>query len=148
MSPPERKTTTLEKVKIEDFIKGVISDIEYDDNHIFKYKGEEKVSPAIRFVFELEGCHFPHRSRWMNFNTGDKANLYKKYIAKLVKNAKPDMDFDLDIFKGMKIKTIWEEQGDFQNLESIYPNQNKIEIAGNENSPSEDDDFVNEEEKE
>ncbi len=33
----------------------------------------------------------------------------------------PDMDFDLDILKGMDVKTIWVEDGDYDNLELIMP---------------------------
>jgi hypothetical protein len=128
MRPPKRDSSTFEKVVIGEFITGIIEKIEYDENHKFTYKGEEKISPAVRFVFKLEGYEYPHRSRWMNFNVGEKSNLYKKYITKLVNNAKPDMDFDLDAFVNMPIKTIWEENGDFQNLESIYPAGKKITV--------------------
>ena len=128
MKPPARKTTDFEKVVVGDFITGTIDKINYDMEHKFKgFEGkEDRISAAVRFVFKLDDYKFPHRSRWMNFNTGEKSNLYKKYIAKLVNNAKPDMDFDLDLLNGFKIKTIWEENGDFQNLESIYPNQQKL----------------------
>lgn len=147
MRPPARNSMTYEKVKIGDFIYGVIEKIEYDDNHKFKgFEGkEDKLSPALRFVFKLQGYEYPHRSRWMNFNVGEKSNLYKKYIAKLVNNPKPDMDFDMDKFVSMEIKTIWEENGDFQNLESIYPNGAKLTINENEvNEPPAitEDDFI------
>jgi hypothetical protein len=108
-------------------------------------KGRKINSPRLFGLYSnSKGIH-PHRSRWMNFNVGEKANLYKKYIAKLVNNAKPDMNFDLDLFTGMKIKTIWEMNGDFNNLESIYPNGPKLTITENEaNEPPvpTDDDFV------
>jgi hypothetical protein len=147
MRPPERKSTDFEKVVCGDFVMGEIERVEYDESHKFKgFEGkEDKLAPAVRFVFKLEGYTYPHRSRWMNFNVGEKANLYKKYIAKLVNNAKPDMNFDLDLFTGMKIKTIWEMNGDFNNLESIYPNGPKLTITENEaNEPPvpTDDDFV------
>jgi len=148
MRPPARKTTDFEKVATGDFITGIIEKVEYDENHIFKgFDGKpDKTSPAIRFVFKLDGYEYPHRSRWMNFNVGEKANLYKKYIAKLVNNAKPDMDFDMDVFTNMKIKTIWEDNGDFQNLESIYANGAKITVdeSHTDDEPPQhtDDDFV------
>jgi hypothetical protein len=142
MKPPQRSSTTFEKVKIGDFITGYISKIEYDNEHKFKgFEGkEDKISPAIRFVFKLDGYEYPHRSRWMNFNVGEKSNLYKKYISKLVANAKPDMSFDLDILLDMQVKTIWEENGDFQNLENIYPAGKKITIKDED----EGDDFTHE----
>lgn len=143
MRPPARKTTDFEKVVTGDFITGTIDKIEYDENHSFKgFDGKpDKISPAIRFVFKLDDYEYPHRSRWMNFNMGEKANLYKKYVTKLVANAKPDMDFDLDELIGMKVKTIWEDNGDFQNLESIYPAEQKRTVK-EEKGQDPDDDFV------
>ncbi len=146
MRPPARSTTNFEKVKTGEFIYGIIEKIEYDEKHPFKgFDGKpDKVSPAIRFVFKLDGYEYPHRSRWMNFNVGEKANLYKKYIAKLVNNARPDMDFDLDALVNMKIKTIWEDNGDFQNLESIYALGPKLDVeeSKEERPPIPEDDFV------
>jgi hypothetical protein len=149
MRPPARKTTDFEKVRTGDFILGTIDKIEYENEHTFKgYQGAaDKVAPAIRIVFKLEGYEYPHRSRWMNFNMGEKANLYKKYVTKLVANAKPDMDFDLDELIGMKVKTIWEDNGDFQNLESIYPAEQKRTVKEEKGQDGEypsppDDDFV------
>ena len=147
MKPPQRNSTTFEKVAIGEFIVGTIDKLEYDLEHKFKgFDGkEDRISPAIRFVFKLQGYEYPHRSRWMSFSVGEKSNLYKKYIIKLVNNAKPDMDIDLDAFLGMQVKTIWEENGDFQNLESIYPIGPKLTITENEVNeppPPSDDDFI------
>lgn len=141
MRPPARSTTSFEKVKIGEFIPGSIEKVEYDENHKFKgFEGKsDTLAPAIRFVFKLDGYEYPHRSHWMRFNMGVKSNLYKQYIAKLVNNAKPDMDFDLDVFTDMKIKTIWEENGDFQNLDSIYPEDQKLVISNTEKQPMPDD---------
>jgi hypothetical protein len=147
MRPPARATTNYEKVATGDFVKGVISGIEYDENHSFKgFEGKpDKIAPAIRFVFTLDGYEYPHRSRWMNFNMGEKANLYKKYVARLVENARPDMDFDLDLFLKMKVKTIWMDNGDFQNLDSIYPDGKKLNTSSatvsDEPAPYDEDDF-------
>ena len=62
----------------------------------------------------------------MRFNVGEKSNLYRKYLVKLVEGITPDADFDIDHLRGMKIKTLWEEQNDFQNIESIFPLEKKI----------------------
>lgn len=128
---PIRKTTEFEKVVIGEMIKGVISEVMYDQEHKFKgYQGaEDTIQPAVRFKFELEGYKFPHYSRWFKFNYGERANLYKIFLSKLVEKPKPDMDFDLDLLKGMKIKTIWNENGDFQNLESIFPLEGKVKAT-------------------
>jgi hypothetical protein len=143
--PPVRKMIDFEKVKCGDFITGTISNIEYEDDHRFKgFEGkEDRISEAVRLVFTLDGYEYPHRSRWMSFSLGEKSNLYKKYVAKLVNNAKPDMHFDLDALLNMKVKTIWEENGDFTNLDSIYPNGKKLEVDATapDEHPSADDDF-------
>ena len=133
MLPPKRGTRDFEKVKIGEFVHGVIKDIKYEEAHEFNYKGEKKINPAVRIQFDLEGCVFPHYSRWLTFSYGEKANLYKMFIVKLVENARPDMEFDLDKIKGMRIKTIWNEtktdKGTFQNLELIAPEKSKIVLT-------------------
>jgi len=130
MRPPKRESKDYEKVAIGEMIPGVIDVVEYDTEHKFKgFQGkEDTIQPAIRLKFKLDGYQYPHYSRWMKFNLGEKANLYKKYVAKLVENAVPDMDFDLDILNGMKIKTVWSEENDFQNIDAIYPDGKKIKV--------------------
>jgi hypothetical protein len=46
-----------------------------------------------------------------------------------VENPAPDMDLDLDLLKNMKVKTLWNENGDFQNLESIFPAGSKVKAT-------------------
>jgi hypothetical protein len=129
VKPPERKKTEYERVTIGDFITGIIEDIEYDMEHQSSFKnpdGTPKITPSVRFKFKLDGYSYPHRSRWMSFSYGEKANLYNKYLAKLVPGAMPDMDYDLDTLKGMKVKTLWaEEKGKdgqiYQHIENIFP---------------------------
>lgn len=123
MKPPSKDKTDFEKVAIGEMLPGVIEDISYDQEHKFKgYQGgPDTIQPAVRFKFVLDGYKFAHYSRWYKFNYGEKANLYKIFLIKLVENAEPNIDFDLDLLKGMKVKTLWNENGDFQNLESIYP---------------------------
>ena len=131
MKPPKRQSKDFEKVVIGEMIQGVIEDIKYDQEHKFPgFQGaEDTIQPAVRFKFALEGYSFPHYSRWYKFNYGQKANLYKIFISKLVENAEPDLDFDLDLLKGMKVKTLWNENGDFQNLESIFPAGAKVKAS-------------------
>lgn len=126
MKPPPKAHMDYERVPVDEWVNGVIQDIQYEPEHKRIWKGEEKVGPAVRFKFALEGCEYPHYSRWMSFNYGEKSNLFKKYIAALVENAKPNMDMDLDVLKGFKIKTMWANNGDFQNLEMLRPQGAKI----------------------
>ena len=136
MKPPKRSNTEFEKVKCGDFITGVIDKVEYDEEHTFRYQGKEKVASAVRLIFKLDGYKFPHYTRWMTFSYGEKTNLLNKYLVKLVEGAYPDMDFDLDRIIGMKVKTIWAEKNDFQYVELIQANQEKIQL---DHIPASDD---------
>lgn len=130
MRPPKRNKTDFERVKSGELISGQIAEVQYDAEHKFKgFQGQpDTVQPAIRFKFKLDGYEFAHFTRWMKFSMGEKSNLYSKYISKLVDGAHADMDFDLDILKGARIKTIWSDNGDFQNIDAIYPEGKKIAV--------------------
>jgi len=123
MKPPPRKKMDYEKVVVGEMIPGKIEVVEYDQEHKFRgFQGKEDTTqPAVRLKFKLDGYKYPHYTRWMKFSLGEKANLYKKYVSKLVADAVPDMDIDLDILNGLPIKTVWGENGDFQNIDAIYP---------------------------
>ena len=127
MKPPKRDAKTFEKVPAYDtWINGKIIDIEYDEAHRSTYQGEEKVRPAVRFKLGLEGCNFPKRTRWMTFSYNEKAGLFKQFVSVLVEGAKPDMDLDLDVLKGMAIKTMWSQNEEFDNLAMIRPLGEKV----------------------
>ncbi len=133
MRPPRRD---YEKVPTGIKICGIIEEVQYDENKIFKAfkEGEEgKTGTAIRFKFSLDGCLYPHYSRWMKFNTGEKSNLYKKYLTELVLDVYPNIDIEMDKLNGMKVKTTWSEDGDFQNLETIEADSPKLIISDDEN---------------
>lgn len=137
MKPPKREDS-FEKVAIGEFITGEIEEIQYDMEHKFTYQGKETITSAVRFIFRLDGYAFNHYSRWMKFMVGAKSNLYKKYLSKLVEGINPDADFDLDHLKGMRIKTIWEEQNNYQNIENIFPENKKIPFTTEEVEPEEE----------
>lgn len=136
MKPLKRDSSSIlyEKVSTEDFVAGIIEEVQYQKEHIFKGYGKDengnprpdKKLPATRFKFKLEGCEYPHYSKWMFFGYSEKSNLYLKFLVPLVEGAKPDMDFDLDQLKGMKVKTLWVNKGDFQHIETIRPIGKKI----------------------
>lgn len=141
---PVKKVINYEKVVIGDFIKGVIEDIERDEKHESTYQGKQRISDCIRFSFRLEGYTYLHKSNWMSFSYGSKSNLYTKYLTKLVENAKPDMEFDILLLKGLKVKTLWSEteyQGKtYQHVENIFPLTEKVKILEHqeETSPEEE----------
>lgn len=128
MKPPKQEKTDYEKVDINDFVVGTIEEVQYDQEHKFKgFQGaEDKIKPAVRLKFKINSYKFPHYSRWMAFNYGEKSNLYLKYLLPLVEGAEPDMDFDMDALKGMGVKMLWSEKNGFQNIETIRPANKKI----------------------
>ena len=118
MKPPKRE---YEQVKIDDWINGEISDIQYEDEHEFTYKGNKSTAPGVKIIMKLEGYKDAKHTRWMYFNYSEKSNLYKKFLVPLVVGAKPNMDFDLDTLKGAKIKVMYSQNGEYQNLEMVRP---------------------------
>lgn len=131
MKPAPYIRPEYEKIKVDDWVLGVIEEIQRDEKRTTGFKDEETGEPiikdCIRFKFNIEGCSYPHYSRWMTFSYHEKSGLYSKYLLSLVENAKPDMDFDLERFKQFKIKMMWANNGNFQNLELIRPAGNKID---------------------
>ena len=106
MKPKKMEKKDFERVDTSDFVMGTIEEIQYDQNHEFKFEGKTNIRPAVRIKFKVDGYKYHHYSRYMGFSYGDKANLYLKYLVPLVEGATPDMDFDLDLLKGMKERKI------------------------------------------
>lgn len=126
MRPPRQSSIDYERIqKYDEWIPGIIEDIRLEENRATGFLDDKTKQPKfadqVRFKFKLEGHAYPHYSRWMTYSLGEKANLYLKYIKHLVESAQPDMKFDLDNLKGFKIKTMWSQNGDFDNLEQIRP---------------------------
>lgn len=126
---PTKQKIEYEKITTDDFVVGVIEDVVYEKNHEFTHKGEKKKADAARFKFHIDGYKYPKSSPWMTFTYSEKSNLYKKYLSSLVEGAHPDMDFDLDQLKGLKVKMLWKNFGDqnqFQGVETIRPVNKKV----------------------
>jgi len=126
VKPKPREQIEYEKVAIGEFVNGIIEEVERDEEHQSSYQGKPTIRDCVRFKFKLSGYDFPHYSRWCTFSYGEKANLYIKYLSKLVPEAEPDMDYDIELLKNMKVRTIWaEEKGKdgkvYQHIESIFP---------------------------
>jgi hypothetical protein len=124
MKPPQQDRK-FEKIPTNDFVSAIIEEIQYEQEHEFTFKGTINKAPGVKFKFIIEGCEYPHSSRWMKFIYAAKANLYQKYIVPLVEGAKPFMDFDMDQLKGMKVKMLWVDNGEYQNIETIRPADGK-----------------------
>ena len=127
----EKQDGNFERVESGDFIKGVIEDVHVEESHVFKGFADnpDATAPGVRFVFRLDGYEHKHYSRWMKASTHEKANLMVKYISQLVENAVPYMSIEIELLKGMKIKTLWNDKK-FQSIETIRPDGAKLAIAG------------------
>ena len=130
MLPPEKKKTDFERIPVYDeWVNGEIVEIQYDENHKSIYQGQTRVKPAVRFSLRLDGCRFNHKTRWMTFNYSEKAYLYKTFLKELVEGATEYMRFDLDALKGMKIKTMWQADGDYDNLMAVRPLEARLPLS-------------------
>lgn len=133
MIPPNKKME-YEKIQTSDFVTGEIKDIKYDLEHVFKGFGKDKegnpnkdkTGIAVRIVFKVDGYKFDHGTPWMSLSLSEKSNLYKKYVSSLVSNCEPFMDFDIDQLKGMKVKMLWKDVGDFQHIDIVRPIGEKL----------------------
>lgn len=137
MKPPIQRYD-FEKVPTNDFVNAVIAEIEYDENHLFRgfaTKDGKSIPDTIRcgarFTFEIEGCKFPHKSRWMKLVYSKKAPVFKKYIMPLVEGAREYMDWDLDNLKGMRIKMLWRDDGNFQDIDTVRPRDRALAYKEN-----------------
>ena len=134
MPKPQRpENMEYEQVKIDEWISGVIEDVQHEEKH--EFTGQyAKIGPAVRFKFKLDGYQYPHYSRWMVFSYGEKANLYKKFLTPLVDGAYEWFDFEINNLKGMKVKLMYSETASngkrFQNIELIRPALNKLKYDG------------------
>lgn len=131
---PEQKKMEYEKIKTDDFVTGEISDVLYDKDHVFKgYGNDDKgnknpdtIQQAVRLVFAVDGYKYPHKTPWLKFSYSAKANLFKRFVQPLVDGAEEYMDFDLDQLRGVRVKMLWADKGEFQNIENIRPLNGKI----------------------
>lgn len=148
MRPPRQSQVDFERIgdfaKYDEWVNGVISKIDLRENHRTGFKdektGADKYADQVRFAFTLNGAKYPHYSRWTTYSYGEKANLYLKYLKFLVENAQPDLEFDLDLLKGLPVKTMWSQNGDFDNIEQIRPVGAKVsntEIKDSSEPPAE-----------
>lgn len=118
MKPPKRE---YEQVEVDTWLNGEITDIQYEESHEFTYKGNVNSGPGVKIIIKLDDYKDSKHTRWMYFNYGEKSNLYKLWLSPLVQGAKPNMDFDLDGLKGTKIKVMYAQNGEYQNLVMVRP---------------------------
>lgn len=140
MKPEKRNNGTIEfeRVKTNVFISGIIEDIQRDKERVTVFKGKESVKDCVRLKFALDGYQYPKYSRWLTFSYGAKSRLFQTILKPLVPNAKPDMDFDLESLKGVRVKTFWSQEGEYQNLQLIVRDEevtNGVTVDESEEAP-------------
>jgi len=144
MSRPPVFGGDYEKVKCDDFIPGVIEEVQEEKQREFNWQGTITKCDAVRMKFKLDGYDYPHYSRWGKFNYGEKSNLFKKYLLPLVEGAEPVTGadskfnaFDIQQLAGMKVKTLWgENDKGYQHVETIRPIGGKIVPVFDDLTPS------------
>ena len=130
-----QQTMNYEKVKVDEWLAGAIEEVQYQADKKYKSKdkdtGEwsEKTAPHVRLKFKLDGYQYPHYSRWMKASTNEKSNFYAKYLKHLC----PDFDcrdkvVDIDKLVGFRVRTMWENDGEYQNITSIRPSVPNLNI--------------------
>lgn len=127
MKPPPSAKIEYEKVPTNALVDGQIDEILYDENHLFKGKkgSPDQTRPAVRFVFLIQGMKFAKKTNWLKFSYFSEAPLMKNYLKYLVEGANEKMDFDLDQLRGLKVKMLWVDNGEYQNIASIMPADGK-----------------------
>lgn len=128
MMPRKRE---YEQVAVDEWLVGEIADIQYEQDHESMYKGVKKVGDAVKIYIKLDGYRDKKSTGWWSFNYAEKSNLYNIFIKALVPNAAPNMLYDLDNLKGMKIKAMYTQNGEYQNLSMVRPLISKGPALGN-----------------
>ena len=152
MRPPKNNKNDYERIQsYDEWIRGTIEEIQLREDHDTGFKhppkkedgtphpnaGKPVICDQVRLKFTLENHQYPHYSKWMRYSYGEKSNLYLKYLKHLVEDAQPDLEFDLDLLKHMEVKTMWSQNGDWDNLEQIRPLGAKVS-AGDQPEPAEE----------
>lgn len=123
MKPLKRE---FEKVKVEEWLKGEISKIEYEKQHEFTFKGEKTIAPAVRVQITLDGYKDPKSTGWWKFNYNEKSKLFRFFLEPLVEGAHSKLDFDFDHLLHTRIKVMYTTNGEYQNLVMVRPDGPKI----------------------
>lgn len=123
MKPMKRE---FEQVEVDTWLKGEISKIEYDPKHEFTFKGEKSTDAGVKIAIALDGYKEKKSTGWWKFNYSEKSKVFKFFLQPLVEGAHPKLDFDFDHLLNMRIKVMYAQNGEYQNLVMVRPDQSKI----------------------
>ena len=104
----------FEKVKLDEWVIGVIEDIqEFKDveKTYINDEGEKETRKInqVRFKFRLEEYAFAHYSKKMTASMNERSSLFL-FLQQLYGDLlSPDIPVELDMLKGTKVKTMWSE---------------------------------------
>ena len=127
-----REKMEFEKVILDEWVEGTISDIQEfkDVEKIYKNKETGEMEPRkidqVRFKLTLDGYSFPHYTRKMTQSMNERSNLFIFLQQIYGQNIVPDVGVELDVLKGLRVKTMWnevpmKEGGVFQYPDKIRP---------------------------
>ena len=104
----------FEKVILDEWIEGTIEDIQEfkDVEKTYTNDDGEKETRKInqvRFKFKLDGYEYAHYSKKMTASMNERSSLYI-FLQQLYGDLlAPDIPVELDMLKGVKIKSMWNE---------------------------------------
>lgn len=142
----------FERVILDEWIMGVIEDIQEFKNVEKTYTNDDgeketKKITQVRFKFKLDGYAYAHYSKKMTASMNERSSLFLFLQQLYGELLSPDVPVELDMLKGIKIKTMWSEVtlksgNKFQypdkirsledNLPAIWNVETQEEITGDE----------------
>ena len=138
--------TDYEKVSVDEWLPGHITEVQLQDRPYTRTDKDTKVEtttdePHVRFKFALDGYKFPHYSRWMKASTYEGSNLYKMFLKFLcpLHDCK-DQLIDLDKLTGAKVKLMWVNNKEYQNIAQVRGLDEELNIITHETPAESHDD--------
>lgn len=123
MKPMKRE---FEQVVVDEWLKGEIVKIEYEPKHEFIFKGEKSIDSAVKISIAIDGYKDKKSTGWWKFNYSEKSKVFKFFLQPLVEGAHQKLDFDFDHLLNLRIKLMYAQNGEYQNLIMVRPDGPKI----------------------
>ncbi len=117
----------FEKLAVDEWLTGSIvgEDVFKDVEQKFKDQktGETGVRKVdmVRFKFQVDGYVYNHYSRKMTLSMNEKSNLFKFLQQIYGQSIVPDIPVNTEKLAGLKVKVMFTNDGEYQNLTMIRP---------------------------
>lgn len=145
-----RAAVEYEKVAVDEWLPGMIETVQLQEDRPYRHTNDDTgetemlTAPHVRFKFKLDGYKYPHYSRWMKASTHKKSNLYSKYLRSLCPTHDcENQQIDVDKLTGVRIKIMWENNGDYQNVTQIRGLDAALDVRVDTTAPEADPDPAN-----